>query len=382
LNILIETFHSPHMNGRVGGAETSLRLIAEEFAKKGHKVIFFSKSNTKTWFGCKKMHVNNVRVIVLTKFKLGFLNFYKFKKISKILKNYYVLHYLKHTHVVHTYNNIGIVKYYAKLKSRYHFKLVVRMAGLKLFEDFETKPNLIHTYEKYFKAIDLYNFISEGLKELVLKKTLEYNLKVNFEPYFVHDIGVDLGKLTDKSIQLKKQNTPFRIVMASRLSIYQKRQDILIETMSLLKNENIVLNIIGDGLKKSFLHEMAKELKVEDKIIFEPFKRNIWNYLKDFDLLVHACDYEGLSKIIIESMAVGLPVMSSDVLPMKNYISNNENGFLCENNPQIWASKILYTYRNQELLEKVSSASKAFAKQKYDSSKNIDTYLLQFNALN
>jgi hypothetical protein len=41
MDILIETFHSPYTGERVGGAETSLRLIGEEFSKRGHKVIFF-----------------------------------------------------------------------------------------------------------------------------------------------------------------------------------------------------------------------------------------------------------------------------------------------------------------------------------------------------
>ena len=111
MNILIETYHSPYLDGRVGGAETSLKLIAEGLAKSGHVVIFLSKSNTKTWIGYKKLLVNNVKVVVFTKFKIGFLNFYKVKKILKFFKNIYIQKHLKKTNVVHTYNNIGIVKY-------------------------------------------------------------------------------------------------------------------------------------------------------------------------------------------------------------------------------------------------------------------------------
>lgn len=381
MNILIETYHSPYLDGRVGGAETSLKLIAEGLAKSGHVVIFLSKSNTKTWIGYKKLLVNNVKVVVFTKFKIGFLNFYKVKKILKFFKNIYIQKHLKKTNVVHTYNNIGIVKYYAIQKSKYSYKLVVRMAGLKLFEDFETKPQLIPIYEKYFKAIDLFNFISVGLKELVLQKKEEYNLKVDFEPFFIQDIGVNIRGLPEKNIQIKKQDVPFKIVMASRLSIYQKRQDILIKTMSLLKNEPIQLTIIGNGSRESYLLQLAKELKVEDKISFKPFQKSIWNYLKEFDVLVHACDYEGLSKIIIESMAVGLPVICSDVLPMKNYIKNKENGFLTKNKPEAWAKTITEAVQNQELLLEISKQAKVFAKQNYDSIQNIEVYNLQFNTL-
>jgi hypothetical protein len=170
MNILIVTFHSPYTGERVGGAETSLCLIGEEFSKRGHKVTFFSKSYIKTWVGFKIKEIKGVKVVTFTKFKIRILNTYKAKKISRFFQDLFIKKELKNIQIVHTYNNIGIVKYYAKLKPEFNFKLVVRMAGLKLFEDFESKPEHINTYEKYFKEIDLYNFISEGLKELVSQK--------------------------------------------------------------------------------------------------------------------------------------------------------------------------------------------------------------------
>ena len=170
MNILIITFHSPYTGERVGGAETFLCLIGEEFSKRGHKVTFFSKSYIKTWVGFKIKEIKGVKVFTFTKFKIHILNTYKGKKIIRFFQDLFIKKELKNIQIVHTYNNVGIVKYYAKLKPEFNFKLVVRMAGLKLFEDFESKPEHINTYEKYFKEIDLYNFISEGLKELVSQK--------------------------------------------------------------------------------------------------------------------------------------------------------------------------------------------------------------------
>jgi glycosyltransferase involved in cell wall biosynthesis len=374
MNILIETFHSPYTGDRVGGAETSLRLIAEEFAKRGHKVDFFSRSFNKTWSGIEKRTVNGVDVTLFTKFKMEVLNTYKFKSISRFFKNIFIKRKLRKIDIVHTYNNIGIVSYYANLKSDFNFKLVVRMAGLKLFEDFKRKSELVTVYEHYFKSIDLYNFISEGLIELVFLKSKEFDLKVNFKPYFLKDIGIDLSKLPQKSIQLKNSDKPFRIVMASRLSKYQKRQDILIDAMELLKGKNIELTIIGEGPNKKLLNNKVKKYNLEKQVFFKPFKSGIWSDLVEYDLLVHACNYEGLSKIIIESMGAGLPVLASNVSPLNDYIEDGYNGFLVDNDSTKWANKIKYVFTNQNQLDLISKNSIDFVNQNYSSSINISTY--------
>jgi glycosyltransferase involved in cell wall biosynthesis len=374
MNILIITFHSPYTGERVGGAETSLRLIGEEFSKRGHEVTFFSKSHIKTWAGFKIKEIKGVKVVTFTKFKIPILNTYKAKKISRFFQDLFIKKELKNIQIVHTYNNIGIVKYYAKLKPKFNFKLIVRMAGLKLFEDFESKPEHILTYEKYFKAIDLYNFISEGLKELVSQKKAQFSLNIDFNPSFIKDIGIDIYKLPSKDLSLKKESSTFKIVMASRLSKYQKRQDLLIEAMVYLKRDDVQLTLLGNGPNRRELERLVEQNNLSKKIIFKPFEKNIWNALIDYDLLVHSCDYEGLSKIIIESMGVGLPVLASNVTPLNTYIIDNKNGFLVDNDPRDWAEKIKIIIKKQRLLKDISENSKKFIASKYDSSINSLVY--------
>ena len=374
MNILIITFHSPYTGERVGGAETSLCLIGEEFSKRGHKVTFFSKSYIKTWVGFKIKEIKGVKVVTFTKFKIRILNTYKAKKISRFFQDLFIKKKLKNIQIVHTYNNIGIVKYYAKLKPEFNFKLVVRMAGLKLFEDFESKPEHINTYEKYFKEIDLYNFISEGLKELVSQKKAQFSLNIDFNPSFIKDIGIDIYKLPSKDLSLKKESSTFKIVMASRLSKYQKRQDLLIEAMVYLKRDDVQLTLLGNGPNRRELERLVEQNNLSKKIIFKPFEKNIWNALIDYDLLVHSCDYEGLSKIIIESMGVGLPVLASNVTPLNTYIIDNKNGFLVDNDPRDWAEKIKIIIKKQSLLKDISENSKKFIASKYDSSINSLVY--------
>jgi glycosyltransferase involved in cell wall biosynthesis len=228
--------------------------------------------------------------------------------------------------------------------------------------------------KKYFKEIDLYNFISEGLKELVSQKKAQFSLNIDFNPSFIKDIGIDTYKLPSKDLSLKKESSTFKMVMASRLSKYQKRQDLLIEAMVYLKKDDVQLTILGDGPNRKELERLIEQNNLSKKIIFKPFEKNIWNALINYDLLVHSCDYEGLSKIIIESMGIGLPVLASNVTPLNTYIIDNENGFLVDNDPRDWAEKIRNIIEKQSLLKDISENSKKFIASKYDSSINSLVY--------
>jgi glycosyltransferase involved in cell wall biosynthesis len=88
-----------------------------------------------------------------------------------------------------------------------------------------------------------------------------------------------------------------------------------------------------------------------------------------------------LSKVIIESLAIGQPVLCSNVLPMKNYIINNENGFLTDNSAENWSKAILQLSLNRDLLKEVSNNSRLFIKENYVASSNILDYEIKFKSL-
>ena len=76
--------------------------------------------------------------------------------------------------------------------------------------------------------------------------------------------------------------------------------------MTLLKEDGIKikLKIIGDGPNLELLRNEAKSLKLLDNISFLGFKKNIFKYLVDADLLVHSSNFEGFSMAILEQYRV------------------------------------------------------------------------------
>jgi len=385
MKILIHTAASPYGKSPVGGAETSLRLLAEKFASLGHTVYFVAKGDARSSKVVRKDIIKGVNVITFRKF-LNPLKLYAIDKWSIAYCNFYLERILKRENVeiVHTYYNLSLCEpYLDRLRSgSFQFKLIVRIAGMRWLEQIKSNPELQQQYEVLFSEADALNFISEGLLTLFRQGLGTLDMPFSPKHYFVKDIGVSLKSITATS--LTKEQETFNCLMVSRFTDYQKRQDILINAMALLPQETpIRLKLIGNGPKMDALNNRIMELGLKEKVVIQPFmpQQELWSEMAQSDLICHACEYEGLSKIIIESMAMAKSVLVSNVLPLNNYIVDGDTGFLVENTPKAWASKLLGLLQDKQELIFVGAKAAAFVKSEFDAEKNIKRYVQEFSEL-
>ena len=99
-----------------------------------------------------------------------------------------------------------------------------------------------------------------------------------------------------------KQN--FKNVVAIGNLSSRKGFDNLLKVFSRLKNENILLHILGDGRDKEMLHEM-KELLGLKNVTFHGRQENPYQFLKFADLFVLSSRYEGFPNVLLEAGACG-----------------------------------------------------------------------------
>lgn len=91
----------------------------------------------------------------------------------------------------------------------------------------------------------------------------------------------------------------------------QKRHDILIKAYAKANvQEKLVLVGTGELLETS--KKLVKDLEIEDKVIFTGFKKNPYPYIKHAKLMVVSSDFEGFSIAILEALALGIPIISTD----------------------------------------------------------------------
>jgi glycosyltransferase involved in cell wall biosynthesis len=115
----------------------------------------------------------------------------------------------------------------------------------------------------------------------------------------------------------------FVIGTVARLS-KQKRLDRLIRVTALTSNAHCI--IAGDGALRTALEQLAGELGVSDRVHFLGERDDVSNVLAAFDVYAVTSDSEGLSNSMLEAMAHGLPIVSTDVSGAHDALAADEGG--------------------------------------------------------
>ncbi|HLJ55010.1 MAG TPA: glycosyltransferase, partial [Chthonomonadaceae bacterium] len=90
---------------------------------------------------------------------------------------------------------------------------------------------------------------------------------------------------------------------------------------------NIHAAVVGDGELRSALEETARSLGVADAVHFTGFRTDLPRVYADLDLVVLSSVNEGLPVSIIEAMACGRVVVSTEVGGVPDLISDGETGY-------------------------------------------------------
>lgn len=126
-----------------------------------------------------------------------------------------------------------------------------------------------------------------------------------------------------------------------------KNQIFIIEKMPyiLKQNPNAVFLMLGDGQDKSILQERAKELKIEDKLIFTGNVNNVGDYMSAMDVFVFPSLYEGMPLALVEAQTNGLPCIISNNIPKDVYLTDLIKAFSLEDSNEEWIQQILKAKR-------------------------------------
>ena len=149
----------------------------------------------------------------------------------------------------------------------------------------------------------------------------------------------------------------FPVVLGCGRLTKQKGFIYLIQAMARLQDKVPVrLVILGKGEQEAALKQLARDLDIQDKVAFIGFQSNPYKFIARADVFVLSSLWEGLPTVLIEAMACGTPVVSTDCPSGPGEIITHEvNGLLVPPaNTEALSAAILRVLKNKKLAQRLS----------------------------
>lgn len=133
---------------------------------------------------------------------------------------------------------------------------------------------------------------------------------------------VEISKFYTERKYSEKKNITF--INVARF-MKQKNQTLLLEAFAEAKNQapDINLVFVGDGELRSELEKKIEILGIRENVFLAGNVHNVNEYLAKADIFVLSSDYEGLPLSILEAMAAGLPIISTNVGGVADIVTDN-----------------------------------------------------------
>ena len=185
-----------------------------------------------------------------------------------------------------------------------------------------------YLYRKIYKNFDVIIAQSQDMK-----KDLELNYPLTASKIILINNPIDIEKVKkfgEEPIQRKRDKGVVSLVSVGTLR-NKKRHDILLKVFSLL-SENYILTIVGSGAEEHKLKSLSEELNISNRVYFEGHKTNPYPYMKEADLFILTSEHEGFPNVLLESNALGTPVIAF-ACPggITEIIEEGINGFSVDN---------------------------------------------------
>lgn len=189
--------------------------------------------------------------------------------------------------------------------------------------------------------------LSELIRDSVVK---EYVIGMEKIPVIYN--GIDLSKCQPKTDYSVDGN--FKILHIGRFS-EQKNHIGLLEAFELFNSKypNSVLQLIGDGGKRSEIENFIEEKDLANCVEILGLQDNVYDYLHGADIFVLPSLYEGIPITIIEAMGTGLPIIATNVGGVPDMLKDNKSALLVNVDSEEISAAFENLINNNDLRERL-----------------------------
>jgi glycosyltransferase involved in cell wall biosynthesis len=344
--------------GQIGGGESHLLSLSENLNKSIFEPIVLSFTDGPMIGLLRKMNIDATIIYTEKPF-----NIFIWKKVRAFIKEKKID--LIHAHGTRANSNVYWAAHSLKIP------LIYSIHGWSFHDNQKSFIKKIRIFsEKFLTSKSVINIsVSESNKQTGIK-----NIE-SFSSVVVNN-GIDQEKFNPAKVfknvrkELGINEQQIVLLFIARFTSHKQPLTLIHAFAIAIKTmPNLQLLMVGEGDEKDAALQLAKELSVENNIIFEPFRQDVPDVLNAADIFILPSLWEGLPIGLLEAMSMGKAVIASNVDGTCEIIKNEYNGCL-----------IALNNLQNELAEKIILLSNDAALRKQYGSKAMETVKNRFNA--
>lgn len=160
---------------------------------------------------------------------------------------------------------------------------------------------------------------------------------------------------------------------------YQKNPLLMVETMRLVhkRHPDIKFYLVGVGFYSPMMDEMkalADKYELSDVIKLVPWlsHEETLGYLRQAMVYMTTSLYEGLPIAVLEAMAMRKAIVSSDVIGNNDCVKDGFNGYLLQNEANMFAEKVCTLIENETLRKEMGNNSLTYFNERFNIKNRIE----------
>ncbi len=223
--------------------------------------------------------------------------------------------------------------------------VVTRLAARKARKTGTKVIYMCHGFH-FYKGASLTNWLIFYPVERVMSRFCDMIVTINREdearaktfhcPRVEHidGIGVDFSKRQctvsreEKRKELGIQTSDILVLSVGELQT-RKNHEVILRAIAQLQNPSIKYYLCGKGVLQGHLEELTQKLGLQDQVRFLGYRKDIPEIMHAADIFAHPSKREGLGLACLEAMASGLPLVTSNIQGIPDYVENGVTGFSC-----------------------------------------------------
>jgi glycosyltransferase involved in cell wall biosynthesis len=252
-------------------------------------------------------------------------------------------------------------------------KIILSLRGSHINYTPIIKPKFGEFYKKVFPKVHKFHAVSNAIAKLAITYGADENR--------IHIIysSVD-DSILQQPIVKKTEKKELSMIAVGRFH-WIKGYHYLIDALGMARSEGTEFKLIlisGSNIPEEINFNIHQQnLLSQIKIINNLPHVEVLKLIAKADVLILPSLDEGIANVIIESMAVGTPVISSNCGGMPEVIVHGFNGLLYENRDALDLAKKITEFNNLNILERanISIKAKETVQHKFTRSRMLDQYI-------